>query len=581
MDSKIFGYVKNYVQEKYPIYANNIINTNNNFLPFLVGVISKECSSKEVCSGVADRMLDYKIEEYARINMGSLYNRFINLNNKVLASITRKCKIDSIKITTADIKSIARDVTVNLINNNDNNISEDLIISSFINKLEELSNKVFDYVSKKVSKQAYNKKINRSTYIYLSSEMVFDLLSKYSSEEIISGLYDDLILKQNKELFEMTRKKAVDEIKKIVNGMEQLFGVSDSVVVSHIDKEIFELGKLNVVDLFEGKLDDYIVKYAEKSKNINGVGSVRKYVFDLISKISYSSRYTDEELKFFRDLVLNKLREKEFGSQAILSGAFDEDISDMFAMETIAYNSIKNNKAPNEIEHITRKRKVPKHLLIIVLIAVLLSASNPVIKEIKYQNAAEFVDVYDDYDYDDDDVIGIHSIDNNEVLPIAVSTLNFYNNLKNVGIDDKNYCYLGFHDAYLSLKDDKLYIMDRILYYAQREAKDNPEYLEVYEGIKEDSCFLEFVVNRLRDMGCKKINDSKYMEVLEAYKSAMRDSDVDKPWDGLTDSQRIVIEYGIIGMYNDYCKDSTIKLSRVLPEIEKTEAIDDSVRRKK
>ena len=119
------------------------------------------------------------------------------------------------------------------------------------------------------------------------------------------------------------------------------------------------------------------------------------------------------------------------------------------------------------------------------------------------------------------------------------------------GYNNLNYDYLGFYRAYENVRDDRLYIMDTMLNIARNEIVKKESGTEFQKNISSASCYLEFAIDRLEDMGCEEIKDQKYHNALFEYLKVKNEHPGDEVLQHMKNSDRRVIE-DIMQKYQDY-----------------------------
>jgi len=587
MNQNAFMYVRGYILKNYPMYSDKILSVRNDFLPFLVDSIHKEYGLKSLNQGMADEKIDQLISDYIRDNFDDeMWNSFNNLCEYVKSILTDKYNSWIDMISDELLNFIVKDVVLSVIDADDFEYSKYMDGSynqKFLVAFEQQSDKFYDTCCNHIKRVLIDNDVDRnysdSTYNYLLHLMMLEMLKVDDIKNFKSGIHDNLIISK----YMKTLKKAKNDVRRYVRDViyekEFLLGTSVDDVFKYIEYAIFTTGKFNIEDLLNGELDNYIVDYVNSKKKSIDINDIKIYIFRIIQS-SNGFDLSNQELLQIADNILNILYSNNCSLRDIQIGRHDSDIKKILDRIMMKRFSIENDNSPKKVKHKTKKKKMPFSLKNLIITAVCVSVLVPgayfvkdVVDSARYIAADYSLSKFDDYPY-----TWIYSPDNDMVFPTAVNALDFYNKVKESGIDDNDvYCYLGFHTAYsyASVGQDILYVMDEILDNAQSSCMNNEEYSDVYGKIKNYSCFLEFAMDRLYDMGYESIRDDKYVEALNAYKDAQRKSIDETPMDIISDDHYKIVE-DIMDKYGKYCRKATVEFSNLLPEIEEEKTVEKS-----
>lgn len=131
---------------------------------------------------------------------------------------------------------------------------------------------------------------------------------------------------------------------------------------------------------------------------------------------------------------------------------------------------------------------------------------------------------------------------------------------------------MGFNLVRNQVRSDRtLAVMDVLLERVKSEAKDLEGANDLREAV-DDSCFLEFIYEELYNMGCREVQDDKYLNLISEYQRADRKANPYKdetPWDYLDEDNRKLAE-NLMDLYESYSKNYVIEVSQLVGDKEET-----------
>ena len=179
-----------------------------------------------------------------------------------------------------------------------------------------------------------------------------------------------------------------------------------------------------------------------------------------------------------------------------------------------ARNSVKNNSSPSKIKAKRNKRMMNKSIATVLLFASLIGlAGNGVYQmttELRDIKAKQNVTMIDDHYYSNINTIYAESFE--PTADNIISTFDEYGKF-----DNENFQYLGFYQAYRSVKQDRLYIMDNMLSEIRRDVRNDNSHRNLSSAIIYNGCYLDFMYDRLYEMGFEEITNDKYQDLLNDY----------------------------------------------------------------
>lgn len=411
---------------------------------------------------------------------------------------------------------------------------------------------------------------NDITFNCIVERIICSLSCGYDYKILNSGEYDEEISLLYVSIVGDLCNEMRDYIKKyIVKNIYPMNNINEVEISEIIVKDIMTSKKYNCFDLLMGKYDKLIVQYANQYKNNieqNRPNSV-EYIYQYI-KENFDDIDDENELYLYANAIDDVLRSKYIFSEEIVSHEYDSNISQIYCGFMMRRNSVKQEDVPEKIEHKTKTIKIPLSLLKIIgatilSLVVVVPMGIKVVNDTKLDIANKTISKIDDFEYS-----RIHTIYTDGFRDTASNVLKFYDNFKDYGEGD--YYNLGFYRAYESVKENRLAVMDRMLSIVKNEARKDKNYSEFSDFLSGYSCYLEFMCDRLYEMGFKKITDSKYYDAVSAYRGAsFRANENQTPMDVLREEgQDEVIKtiYQISEEYIEYCNDAVINLAGIIED---------------
>lgn len=598
----VSDYLRDYIQERYPMYYDAM--QPRDFEAFLKSIalnsIFKERGLNAILAGDTDVVINNLVVEYAKLKLTNTWANFGSLCHYIQDIIMKRYNEEVSMINTNTLENIIKDIALSLSALDEKDYSQYMIgsfdkifLTNFDGHYDELKRICYQYIKKTVDNDSHSKVCDKNIYIEILDELLVYSLKEFDKVNILNGSCDNKILDAFNKLVLEKKKKIQSYIYSVINNMTLVYGVPVEKVVSDLTKKVFETGELSAKKMFNGELDDDIEKYAEGEKTLKEEKNkdkvveetnaklqlesmqAKQYIYEKVKNIAGRINMSKEEKSALTREILAILYENHrYSFNDILNGKCDILIGNIISSSMMSYNSVKNNKTNPKIKRSHKKKKVPKTVTTLLLVAALtvsttvgISTSKKVsdgfgyaiefVSDIKNVDAKKAVDDFDGYDYS---YIYIKGTD--AFQPTAKNTVEFYNKAVATGYDESGYCYLGFYRAYENVRDDRLDIMDSMLSYAKITAKQNKQYSQMYNKIAGDSCFLEFAMNRLEEMGCKEIKDEKYINALSSYKEASALHVGKPPMDYVNDENTKLIKE-IMEMYQKYSEKLLVEFGNV------------------
>lgn len=356
----------------------------------------------------------------------------------------------------------------------------------------------------------------------------------------------------------------------ISNNIVPLTDINNVEVEDEVIKLLMNSDSINSLDLLIGRCDNVIndiaIKNREKNKN--------KRLSEMPNTVEYIKKvaeiYTED--KELVDKIASRvdmdLRDEGLIPSEIVSGKNDMKIRKMFndyyhkSRHLFIYNSIEQGDVPSKIEVVRDKKNINKIIAELLIASTLLGVisygSYNIGKKIGNDKAMDNVKKFDSYSYSDFNSIYVDSF-----KFTAENIVNTFDNYRK--FDDSNFAYLGFYRAFKSANMQRLYVMDNMI----EEIKDiiymNEEYTDLMNVIRKNGCYLDFIYDRLYDMGFTEIRDEKYFDLLSAYIDAMNDHKYKDPIEYLSISHQRMLNK-ILTKYEELSEQCLLEFGVLLGE---------------
>lgn len=598
----ISEYLSDYIKNRYPMYYNAI--HPQEFKEFVKNIALnsaiKERGLNAVLSGDADKIINGLVVEYAKLRLTNTWANFGSLCNYIKDIIVKEVGEDVSKLNETTLNDIVREIALGVCVNSKKEYSEYMIgsydkifLTNFDAHYDEINSKCYNRIKKVMGDASVKVTFDEDTYIEILDDLLSDLIKNYNKDEILSGACDKKIITKYNELVEQKREQVQAYIKSVIQGMMLILGVPIDRVVADLTKMVMDTKELSASKMLAGKLDRLIEGYAERArekvetsrrqKTIDDkeqlqadVDATKRYIFDKIKTETEGMNISSQDKSAMTRTILKILCEQYGQSyRNILDGKCDSLITNLIVRNAMAYASVKGEGKQSRRKRGKKKSKISKALLALILAAIIALATaigaatikiggaiydsvGEFVQDVQGADAKKAVDRFDGFDYSYIYIKGTNAFE-----PTARNTVDFYQKVAECGYEDPEYYYLGFYRAYVNVRDDRLFIMDTMLSRAQHRTEDMEGAESFYEGIASDSCFLEFAINRLKALGCEKINDEKYDGIVSAYLSAKgRASKGKTPMDCMS-KEDVDLATEIMKMYAEYSEDKMVEFGEL------------------
>lgn len=451
------------------------------------------------------------VKKYFRYNYMTIYNKFSKkdmeeLVDKITANITSKYTAMEIRSGKVDI-IISKSIEA----------CAKRCKAKFYEKYIGLKNHIYDYL------RINNLCLCHDKTVELIADRMVDKI-RYNHTKLMFEQYDSEIDKYYDVVYDNLYKQMHSYICKYISKqMDQLYNINEEALADNIINELMANSRYSASDLLLGRCNDLIMSHVEKHINtIEGsrpasVEHICKYVVNNIEDVTVDEQLVRDAMRI--DILLT---DRGLSSEDIVSGNYDDEICKVYLGILMRRNSVVNEDTATLVKRFIKTSKVPRYIAGLLIAATLSTGvgvliSNGIDSQERASAETEIAKI-DDFEYSD-----IYTIHNDDFAPTVDNVLKFYSDFKDY--NDNDYNYLGFYRAYSYIKEDRLTIMDQMLDSVKRKAASNDEYSEFYSSIEHCSSYLEFIYDRLDDMGFEEIRLERYQDALSDYVLASYSAD--------------------------------------------------------
>ena len=402
-------------------------------------------------------------------------------------------------------------------------------------------------------------------------EMCDLLMPAYSYNRMMDGRMDEEI----SSAYNLSLSCLCDRIRSYVstyisNNIVLLTDINNVEVEDKVVNLVLNTKYINSLDLFMGRCDkrinDIAIKNREdnKSKRLSEMPDTIEYIKNVVEI------YTEDKqlVNNIATRVDMDLRDDGFNPNEIVSGKYDMKIRKMFndyyhkSRHLFIDNSIEQEDVPSKIEVVGGKKNINKIISELLIASTLLGVISyggyNVGKSIRNDKAMDNLKKFDSHSYS-----GVNSIYGSSFEYTAdniVSTFNDYRNFNN-----DNFSYLGFYRAFRNAGSQKLYVMDNMMEEIKNNIYMKEEHSDLMNILRSNGCYLDFIYDRLYDMGYIEIKENKYFELLSSYMKIMKEHKYKAPVEYLSASQQRLLNK-VISKYEELSEQYLIEFGVLLDD---------------
>ena len=522
--------------------------------------------------------MEYNHLEYVRKYFRLYYGTYYNILSKNEVDSLCLAISKSLKDKYNDFKLVKNDIGDKFISS---------VINSYVNK--EHSELRTNYINMRSYVNNYIKNTHFINYSVYTLDMIVEgicgmLIHRYNYNKMNLGGFDDEILAS----YDFILSDICDEIRKYVssyisNNIVLLTDINNVEVENIIVKLVLNSSYINSFNLLMGRCDkrinDVAIKNREdnKSKRLAEIPNTIEYIKNV------AEIYTDD--KELVNRIVSKvdmdLRDEGFNPNDIVSGKYDMKIRKMFndyyhkSRHLFVYNSIEQEDVPNKIEVVSGKRNINKIVAELLIASTLLGVISyggyKVGKDIRNDKSMDNLRSFDSHNYS-----GINSIYVNTFSDTAKNIIETFDSYSK--FNDNNFTYLGFYRAFNGVSSQKLYVMDNMMDEMKNEIYMKDEHSNLMNILRSNGCYLDFIYDRLYDMGYTEIRDMKYNDLLSSYMRVKKEHRYKDPVEYLSSSQQRLLDK-VLSKYDELSKQHLIEFGVLLGDQNVVLEVTNSVRR--
>ena len=421
------------------------------------------------------------------------------------------------------------------------------VVNSYVNK--EHPQLRADYINMRNYINKYIKDTHFINYSIDTLDMITEgicdmLIHRYNYNKLNSGEFDEEITAS----YNVVLSGICDEIRNYVssyvsNNVVPLTDINNVEVEDEVVKLLMNSDSINSLDLLIGRCDNIIndiaIKNREKNKNkrLSEMPNTVEYIKNVVEI------YTEDKelVNKIATKVDMDLRDEGFNPNDIISGKYDMKIRKMFndyyhkSRHLFIENSVEQEDVPSKIEVVVGKKNINKIIAELLVASALLGIISyggyNVGKNIRKDKAMDNLKKFDSHSYN-----GVHSIYLDSFEYTAENIANTFDNYRNFNNDI--FSYLGFYRAFNGSGDQKLYVMDNMMEQIRNNIYMKEEHSDLMNVLRSNGCYLDFIYDRLYDMGYTEIRDNKYYELLSSYMRVKKEHKYKDPVEYLSSSQQ-------------------------------------------
>lgn len=456
-------------------------------------------------------------------------------------------------------------------------------------KADRIIYKTIDETLKVSMPHVYSSKVNLKRYIknyigsnffvnysdktlnYIAERITFQVEPDVDYIRLMNGdvQLDNKISTYYKTMYEDTLTRVRNYVKNyLIRNVYPMIDIDEIAISNEFVKQIMEDNKYNVVDLFTRKYDKMIeqMAYNNRRKNQDMKPDAYRYIKSYIIKLDECLEF--EEINNLALTMEESLRDEGYNSSNIVGHLCDARIEKMYNYYIMKSNSVYDEKKPKRVKHKINSKKMQKGISTLLIIASLTGVVGGGIYMVGKGAYDAFVDLSVDITYNStSSVMSVGKYEylftkyNDGYLINMDNAVEDYNNYSKLG---EVYGYLGIYETYKHVEVDSLAIMDSFI-----EDLDYKIFNGEYDTDMKISagCFLEFVYDRLVDMGCEEIQQEKYLNAIREYnRASVKNDDQNKTtmdYIQKEDSKLVKVISEIMQMYHEYSAKCYKELSEV------------------
>lgn len=386
---------------------------------------------------------------------------------------------------------------------------------------------------------------------YINKLVMTNLFPQYNLSKLGDDNFEQIIVKEIKKIYDELYNSVFEKVKLYLNKNIEIYEIlnnkfnMDDMLEYIVSKMFINYDYHFIMNVKNMRIDDFIkndniesviFKYKneymlsfEKNNSINKDSNGEllydvNYVYEYVKNIVLI-HYPDSDeglLNTCTTVVYNNLIKNGYNANEIVGTNMRKVIisyvNEFFVRRELSFNMMENSvKKDNVFSKIKANRNTINISSTIVGLALVATLVGVVgydyyqdYVDNRNENIIENVSVMDNYRYSN--ISNIHMDVFKRTSNNLINTFDEY-----CKFDDKNFHYLGFYQTYREIDQNSLYVMDKMLVQIEKDTKNDIEHRNLYNVIRYNACYLDFMYDRLYEMGFEEVKDKKYQDLLSIY----------------------------------------------------------------
>lgn len=398
---KVYNYLNNYIQEKFPMYHKFI--SKEEFDSFIDSIthdpVMKEYGLFALLEGQINETVDKLVEDYAQLKLTNVWANFGNLCNYIKNVIVQSYVNDIIVINDKSLDDIVKKIADGFVRDNGdysyymNGAYDKIFLNGFDVCYDKIKKDCNDSIRNIIEKSKIKIMYDKITYDSILELVMNDILAIYNIDDIVYEKCNVEILEKFTFYSGELKKKVSSYVRNVVNNIDILFGIPVDTIVFDITKMVVETGELNVNRLFNGKYDQLIEEYSNQKRVVRSSEIVTNdesnVIQEKIDPVDYICEYIIQNLDVNRNLSHedfincstyiykmlsspNKNRNRGLTSEEIMSPLYGSEIDKYYNRYMMKKESMVKDNVPKSVKPKKKRRFLQRSISTLLLTASLL-----------------------------------------------------------------------------------------------------------------------------------------------------------------------------------------------------------------
>lgn len=413
---------------------------------------------------------------------------------------------------------------------------------------------LYNYVNDYLKSKNIDERFSSDLFAHITGLIFSKVYSQYDLRMLGTNDMNNTILKEYDDICNQMRKKLNDDIDTILNNDFDF----NFVRINKVEIDVNDLKRWAFNTLIKGKQHSFFVKsgyvYVNDSEKLTHYGNEIKRYIDY-----YISKKEKEQKKHENDSV-NVV-------QNIVTPNVNVNVNNMIN------NSVQNDRTPKKMKSSSKKVKMNRSVSMLLVTASLVSvlglSGYGINTAIQYKSDRDALNRYDSLNYFNYSQKYLR--DDSYYNDMAINIIDFYFKLGQ--LDSELYKTLGFYDAYCGYvelygKEPPVTFMDDLFQKVKHELRnyrDTTLSRTINNGDigNKEYCFVDFVYDRLYELGHKEVHDDEHQYALLRYKYANYGNSYGVIGVTLSKGEEKIIN-DALKLYYDYCEKAKLEVGYIV-----------------